>query len=352
MQRKRMSLSRTTLATFAIFSGAVAGFAQSPDPAPAPQIDMQPGTVLKPEPPDFTSGLKAMDEARWADALKSFDKVAAAHGDYADAALYWKAYNLEKLGRKEDSRAACAQLSSTKPQSPWNNECVALRVESGADPARIKADVARVQANEIRVSADQIRKNAEAMRDAQRAQRDAIRELTREWGDEDGSRGRGEQTPHDPNDDLRLLALNSLMQQEPEKAMPLLRTFILSDKPIELRRRALFVLGESKAPGAPELLMEVASKSTDPQLQRAAVQTLATTRGKDAAPTLVKIYQASSDHEVKRAAVSGLFIARDATDLVELSRAEKDMDMKRDIVTQLALMHDPAATAYMEELLK
>ena len=104
------------------------------------------------------------------------------------------------------------------------------------------------------------------------------------------------------------------------------------------------MLSRSKAPEAQALLTEIANNKTDPSLQRVAVQTLATGRGKQAGPDLMTIYRNSTDKEVKRAAVSGLFIASDATDLVELARSEKDLNMKREIVTQLALMHDPAAT--------
>jgi len=334
MHRKLLTLSLATALATAICPQMPAAFAQAPaaSPAPAPVADdatvqTASGRLITPAPgtkivdqPDYTNGLKAMDEGRWADAPKSFDRLAAQHKDYEEGALFWKAYNLEKLGRTSDAAATCGQLASAYPKSSWNGECGTLRLETQA-----KVQVARVEAaNEIRANADQMRDKAETLRDTERANRDYSRELYREFEDENGSRGkRGNQPPHDPNDDLKLLALNSLMKQEPEKAMPLLRTFVFSDKPIELRRRALFVLGESKAPGAQELLMEVATRNADPDLQRAAVQTLATTRGKKAAPDLVKIYQGSSDHAVKRAAVSGLFIAQDATDLVELSRAER-----------------------------
>jgi hypothetical protein len=37
---------------------------------------------------------------------------------------------------------------------------------------------------------------------------------------------------------------------------------------------------------------------------------------------------------------------------VELARGEKDLNLKRQIVSQLAVMKDPAATDYMLELLK
>ena len=367
MQRKLLTLSLATAMATAICPQISVAFAQAPAATPAPdapvstdmritpdlRITPQPGSRIVVDPPDYANGLKAMDEGRWADALKSFDKLAAERKDYVESALFWRAYNLEKLGRASDASATCGQLASAYPNSSWNGECAALRVEMNVNLSKLKVKVAELKANDLLANADQMRENADAVRETERETRDSTRQLYRDMAEEYGPYGKkGSQTPHDPNDDLKLLALNSLMQQEPEKAMPVLRTFILSDKPIELRRRALFVLGESKAPGAQELLMEVATKSTDPQLQRAAVQTLATTRGKKAAPDLVKIYQGSSDHEVKRAAVSGLFLAQDAADLVELSRAKKDMDMKRDIVTQLALMHDPAATAYMEELLK
>ena len=217
-----------------------------------------------------------------------------------------------------------------------------LRVQSSLDTVKLK-DMAK-----LRAQLDSNMANLQADRETRRSEyaRDHI--LYRD------SLDRPDRTrqPIDPNDDIKLLALNSLMQQEPEKALPVLRTFIFSDKPIELRRRALFVLGQSKAPGAQELLSEIATKSSDPELQRAAVQTFATTQGKGATPKLLEFYRNSTDHNVKRAALNGLFIAGDASGLVDLAREEKNLDLKREIVSQLALMHDPAATAYMEELLK
>ncbi len=341
MQRNFMVLSLASVVTFAGLSYGAACLAQAPEPAPLQIVQAPDAPPPLPPPSDFNKGLKAMDEGRWNDALSLFDRVEATHGEYADAALYWKAYNLEKLGRNDDARAACSLLASSAAQSPWNAECIALQVANGIDQTSHHVHV--------HVNVDQARINADVAREV----RESTRELYRNIGDAYGENSyKINKTPHDPNDDLKLLALNSLMEQEPEKAMPLLRAFLFSDKPIELRRKALFVLGQSKAPGSQELLVEIATRNEDVALQRAAVQTLATTQGKAATPELVKIYQGSSDPAVKRAAVSGLFLAQDATDLVVLARAEKDMDMKRDVVTQLALMHDPAATAYMEELLK
>jgi hypothetical protein len=38
--------------------------------------------------------------------------------------------------------------------------------------------------------------------------------------------------------------------------------------------------------------------------------------------------------------------------MVEMAKNEKDLELKRQLVQQLALMNDPAATNYMMELLK
>jgi hypothetical protein len=350
MPNKITMLSVVTVAIFSVMPLTYA-LSQTPDQATAPtpathlRITPKPGTKIGVSPPDYDNGLKAMDEGRWSDALKSFDKLAAENPEYADGALFWKAYNLSKLGRKEEAGATCRSLQATYPRSTWIAECATLRVDSHESSKRFF----NLQMDDL--AQQNLERNVD--REIDEAQADA------DLAEADGDHVHVHINPRieihksviDPNDDLKLLALNSLMQQEPEKALPVLRILLNSDKPLELRRRAIFVLAESKSPEARQLLMEIAMKNSDPGLQRSAVQTLGT-KGKDATPQLVKIYKESNDNGVKRAAVSGLFIAGDATDLVDLSRSEKDMEMKRNIVSQLAVMHDPAATAYMEELLK
>jgi HEAT repeat protein len=297
------------------------------DPAPDPQSAVSAGQ----DDAQYAAGTKAMDDHRWADAVAAFDKVAAAKGKRADAALYWKAYNLDKLGRKDEAQAACDSLKQQFASSAWNKECVVLRVSGSAADAREIAERARDEARE-------------KVREATRAQVLVV--------GPNGERFYKSASHETSEDDIKLLALNSLLQQEPAKALPLLHDLILSDKPIEMRKQALFVLSRSKDPQAQAMLLDVVSNAKDPALQLEAIQALAIYRPKDAGPTLVKVYQSTSDAKVKRAVVSGLFISHDAARLVDLARGEKDLNMKRDIVSQLAIMHDPVATAYMEELLK
>jgi hypothetical protein len=78
----------------------------------------------------YADGEKAMNEQRWSDAVSAFDRAAAAKGKRTDASLYWEAYSLDKLGRKDESRAKCEALNKQQPSSTWNRECRVLRART------------------------------------------------------------------------------------------------------------------------------------------------------------------------------------------------------------------------------
>ena len=325
MKNTKLILTLALAGTMLPMSARAATTRVDPDPQTSATTNAQ-------EEAWYSNGSKAMDDQRWSDAVTYFDQVAAAKGKHADAALYWKAYSLDKLGRKDEATSVCDSLKQQMPSSTWNKECVVLHVRGSVDAAREIANKERQE------------------------ERDKARE---------GMRGgplvivgpNGERvykgTSHETSeDDIKILALNSLMQQEPAKALPLLHDMILSGKPIEVQKQALFVLSRSKDPQAQAMLLDIATNAKDATLQENAVQALSIYHAKDSGAALVQVYKTTTDAKVKRSVISGLFIAHDATRLVELARSEKDLNMKRDIVSQLAIMHDPVATAYMEELLK
>ena len=119
-----------------------------------------------------------------------------------------------------------------------------------------------------------------------------------------------------------------------------------------MKRHALFVLAQSKSPEAQSILNDAVLGKLDPSLQRQAIQTVGIYRGKAANDTLVEVYNKTSDIKIKQAVISALFISQDAPRMVDLARSEKNLELKRNIVSQLAIMHDKAATDYMIELLK
>jgi len=265
----------------------------------------------------YSAGTKALNESRWADAVTAFDQVVTAKGRKADAALYWKAYALNKLDKQQLANDTCVQLRTQFKDSTWNRDCGALTVSLRVDRAQ---------------------SDARADRDLARADRDLARDSSRH------------QT--DPDADIKILALNAVMRQNPAQAMPLVRGILMGDQPMAVKQHALFALAQSKSPEADALIHDLIVGKMGPELQRQVIQTSGIYRSRVNDDSLAEAYRTTTDPKVKRAVISAYFISKDDTHLVELARQEKDMELKRDIVSQLSLMHGKAASDYMMELLK
>jgi hypothetical protein len=274
----------------------------------------------------YTAGTQAMDAHNWPGAVNAFDKVINAKGKRVDAALYWKAYSLNKLNKLQLASATCDQLHSQYMDSPWNRDCAAL------------APNIQINTAELAKNAEEIARNA--------ADVSAAMSSSSHFDSTDTPPARGS------DDDLKMLALNSLLNQDPARAVPLLRGILTGNQPANVKKHALFVLAQSKSPEAESILHDAVIGKMDPQLQREAIQSIAVFQGRRANDTLVEVYKTTSDPQIKHSVISSLFITGDAPKMVELARNEKDLNLKRSIVSMLALMNDKAASDYMMELLK
>jgi hypothetical protein len=272
----------------------------------------------------YSAGSKAMDEHRWQDAVVSFDKVINAKGKRVDAAVYWKAYSLNKLGKPQLAAATCDQLHAQNPNSQWNRDCSALTVNVHIDTQALAESMKNVN---VQV----------------RAMTDSSVEDVEMWDNTN--------PPHGSDEDLKMLALNSLLNQDPARAIRLLRGVLNGNGSPAMKKHALFVLAQSKSPDADAILHDAAMGKMGPELQREAIRSIAVFEGKRSNDTLVEVYKTTGDPKIKKSVISGLFITQDAPRMVELARSEKDLELKRSIVSQLALMNDKAATDYMMELL-
>jgi hypothetical protein len=267
----------------------------------------------------YMVGTRAMDEHRWPDAVSAFDKVINEKGKRVDSALYWKAYSLKKLGKMPLAIATCDQLRSQFADSPWNKDCTIVSVDGQVDP---------------KPNWDQGRPYVKV----------APYAVYMDRGSDGVARGSDE--------DLKLLALNSLLNRDPATALPLLRGILSGNQSINVKKHAMFVLAQSKSPEAEGILHDAALGKLDPQLQGEAIRSMAVFQGKRANDTLAEAYRTTTDPKIKKSIISAMFITKDASRMVEMARTEKDLELKRTIVSQLALMNDKAATEYMIELLK
>lgn len=234
----------------------------------------------------YAQGSSAIDAGRWSDAESIFARVAAMHGENAEGALYWKAYAQNKEGQQDRALQTCGNLRQTYPKSKWINDCGALEIE-------------------IRGKSDQpVQPQAEQ------------------------------------DEELKLLALNSLMQQDEARALPIIQQVLNGNASDRVKERALFVLAQSKSKEAQDLIGQVARGQSNPSLQRKAIQIYAAMQGKEAAPTLADIYQHTSDEAVKRAILQS-FVATGSQDkLLEVARTEQNPQLVRTAVQSLGAIGD------------
>ncbi len=271
----------------------------------------------------YGDGTRAMNEHRWQDAIHAFDKVIAAREKRSDAALYWKAYSFNKLQRQSDAAAICNTLHAQYSDSPWNKDCDFLSLSN--------PDI-NIQLNDKLMQSMNLHVNPDIHIDPIDVPNINV-DLKN-------------------NADIKILALNSMLNQDPAKAIPILRDILNGNQPIGVKKHAVFVLAQSKSPEAQAMLHDAVTGKMDPELQRQSIMMMALFQGKRANETLAEVYRTTSDRQIKRSVISAFFITQDAPHLVDLARSEKDMELKRTIVSQLAIMHDKAATDYMMELLK
>ena len=138
----------------------------------------------------YADGTRAINQGRWTDAEAIFTKVARQQGEHSDGALYWKAYAQNKQGQVKAALESCAELSRDFSTSSWIHECGALEIEIHArtgEPVDPKV-----------------------------------------WSD----------------DDLKLLALASLMQNDEPRALAQLQEILDSDASEQLKKKAIFILGQ------------------------------------------------------------------------------------------------------------
>ena len=232
----------------------------------------------------YSDGTRAINDAHWAQAEQIFSNLASQHGARAEAALYWEAYAENKQGNAARALEICAELRHAYSQGNWVKECSALEIEihgKSDDPMPPQAE---------------------------------------------------------QDEELKLLALNSLMQQDEARALPIIQQILNSDKSEKLKDRALFVLAQDQSPQAQALLGQVANGERNPALQRKAIEMLAIARGKQAADTLANIYRQSKNDEVKNAILHTYLIIGTPDPLVEAARHESNPELVRTAVHTLGAM--------------
>lgn len=255
----------------------------------------------------YEAGLSLLDNEQWQRAVDMFDRVVKAGKTHVDGAMYWKAYALDRLGQRPDALAALQELTKTYPNSRYLGDAKALEIE-------------------VKQKAGQPVK------------------------------------PEDhANEDLKLIAINSLMQSDPDRAIPLLEQVLKGHDSPKVKLRALLVLGTSSAPKARDVLAALARGEGSPDLQLKAIRYLGG-RDRSNGQLLAGIYASTKDTDVKREIIRSLGMSRDVDQLLNIAKTEPSPDLRIDAIRQLgmsraenqlfSLYFDGALASYRGEILR
>jgi hypothetical protein len=245
----------------------------------------------------YDDGREALDEDRYDKAESKFAELAALNGPQTDAALYWKAYAENRLGKRDTALATIADLKHRFPQSRWLKDASALEID--------------------------VRQRA----------------------------GSGVDPDTQDNDELKLLALQGIMSSDPGRALPDIQKLLNGSSSPKLKSKALFMVAQSGSPEGREILEQIASGQSNPELQRKAVEYLGTFGGGEARKTLAGVYAKTTDESVKRAILRSYMISGDKADLFTAAKSEQNATLRREAIRQLGLVHgvDELQQLYQKE---
>ena len=217
---------------------------------------------------------------------------------YVPQAMYWEAFALSRLDNEDSYRAALRVLDQYR-----SRYAAAATADAAALYTRIQGVLARRGDSE---AAAAIAAGAAVLADrgAVLADRGAVLA---------GGAVLGYVQEAD-QDDVRMQALNALMQMDAQNAMPILRD-VLANRAADrvgLRRRAVFLVAQKRAEGREEILLDAARNDPDREVREQAVRWLSSVRTDEAVAALDSILQQSDDDGIRRSAVLALSQHRSA----------------------------------------
>lgn len=276
---------------------------------------------------DYRSAQKLLSEGKYDEALDRFRAIADARKADADAALYWLAWTEWKLARKGSARGTLRTLYDAYPTSVWIDDARVLELQidgrsalvpptppSPVTPPSPPSAASRPTAPVPPVPPTPAREPREPREPKH----------VRESG-------------HSEQDELKLYALDGLMHVEPERALPILEKFLAGNHSLKLKERALFVLAQSDAPKARQVLLDLVRRGTPPELRLSAVEQLGVAGGTDDLEALATIWKEATP-EVKQKVLEAWMIAGAEQPVFDIAKSERDPELRRKAIEMLGVM--------------
>ncbi|HEX9161579.1 MAG TPA: HEAT repeat domain-containing protein [Thermoanaerobaculia bacterium] len=150
----------------------------------------------------------------------------------------------------------------------------------------------------------------------------------------------------EPNEELRGEAVRNLgILGARNELADLYRT----ETSIEIRKhiiQAMFI------GGSVDKLADIARNEKSPELRATAIRNLGLLGNARTGDLLTSIYDTDASADVRHAVINSLFLQQNGKALIALARKEKNPELRKDIISKLALIRSDEVSAYLMEVLK
>lgn len=293
------------------------GWASAPEPAspPAAWLQADPGDSL------YRAAREALNSGEPRQAAARFQELRRRYpgSGYVGDSYYYEAYALQRLGGEQDLERALDLLeiqSREAPDAPTRRDARVLRT-------RVQGMLARLGNEEAAVGIQS--------------------QATEPCGDED--------------EDVRLMALNALLNMNAERAVPLLKEVLQSrgECSERLRKKAVFLLSQKMTDGTVDILLDLAQRNPDPspEVREAAVFWLSQVHSEEATEALEGILRSSDDGRLQERALFALSQRPDERSLEILKsyaeRSDAPEELREKAIFWLG-QHKAGGPSYLRQL--
>ena len=160
----------------------------------------------------------------------------------------------------------------------------------------------------------------------------------------------------DEDDDIKMTALNAVMQMDSERAVPLLKAVLAKRDTgsVCLRRRAVFIVSQHKSPEVTAILLDAARRDPDLDVRLNAVQWLSQVRGDEATAALDSILRTSKEVEIQEKALFALSQSRSERAGASLrayaERSDVPVAVRENAIFWLGQQRSPENAAFLRTL--
>jgi len=240
----------------------------------------------------FREGRDLIENEEWAKAAEKFRGFVNAYprDTDVDAALYWYAYALKRQGNAKEAAKTLRLLIKDHGRSGWREEAEAMLTELA--PALGQTEII------------------------------------------DDALGK-------ENEDLKIIALQSLFDSNPERAAAYVAEWLKANSTASRRMKeaAVSLLGAHGGQQAVPVLLDIARNQPDVKLRRTAIQRLGDLGGEAVVDDLVRLYASDPDLKIKQQilhALGGMENARASAKLLEIAQnSAEDVNLRRTAINRL-----------------